>query len=109
MEVVRQVLSVLLVFALLGTALRALRQRGHHPLRGGFPRRGPARTLTLETVERLTLTPQHSLHLVRVGGSEVLVATHPQGCALLIERASHGTNHGTSGGTSGGTNHGASS
>ena len=93
MEVVRQALSVLLVFALLGVALWALR-RGQNPFRGVFPRNQRARGRTLETVERLTLTPQHSLHLVRVGGCEVVVATHPQGCALLIERPDHGSDHG---------------
>jgi flagellar biogenesis protein FliO len=34
-------------------------------------------------VERLSLTPQHSLHMVRVNGREFVVATHPQGCTLV--------------------------
>jgi flagellar biogenesis protein FliO len=42
---------------------------------------------SLEALERLALTPQHSLHLVRIGGREVVVATYPQGCVLLTERA----------------------
>jgi flagellar biogenesis protein FliO len=45
---------------------------------------------SLEPVEKLMLTPQHALHLVRVAGRDVLVATHPQGCtfiqAMPIER-----------------------
>ncbi len=34
-------------------------------------------------VERLALTPQHTLHIVRINGSEVLLATHPQGCSVI--------------------------
>ncbi len=82
MEVVRQISAVLAVFALLGLALWALR-------RGGSVRFGALRTQargrSLESIERLALTPQHSLHLVKIHGREVVVATHPQGCALLTE------------------------
>jgi flagellar biogenesis protein FliO len=95
METARQGLSVLLVFALLGSTLWAVRRRGFLPFRSGFPRRGPVRTRTLEALDRLALTPQHSLHLVRVGECEVLVSTHPQGCALVIERITHGIKQGT--------------
>jgi len=76
-----------------------LRHPGRHPFMGGFPRRGPAGARILETVERLALTPQHSLHLVRVGGREVVVATHPQGSTLLIECPAHGMNQGMNQGT----------
>ena len=39
----------------------------------------------LASLDRLRLTPQHTLHLIRVGGQhDVLVATHPQGCSLLV-------------------------
>ena len=81
----RQAVSVLLVFLLLGLALWKLRQPGsslHLPWRkqGGSPR-------ALESVERLALTPQHALHVVRVHGREVVVATHPQGCTVLSESA----------------------
>jgi flagellar biogenesis protein FliO len=84
MEAVRQILSVLLVFALLGGALWALRQQSGVMFRG-WPRRTAGRTKALEPVERVSLTPQHSLHLVRVGGREFLVATHPRGCTFLTE------------------------
>ena len=37
----------------------------------------------LQSIERLPLTPQHSLHLVRVEDRTVLVAVSPSGCSLL--------------------------
>lgn len=44
---------------------------------------GSRRSRSLEPVERLMLTPQHALHLIRVAGRDVIVATHPQGCTLI--------------------------
>lgn len=68
-------LSVLLVFALLGTAVWKLRLG---------PRRGTSRTArALEPVEKLMLTPQHALHLIHIAGRDVILATHPQGCTLI--------------------------
>ena len=81
METAREVLPVLVVFALLGAALWTLR-------RGGLVKFRAMRVVglrRLEPIERRALTPHHALHLVRIGGREVVVATHPQGCALLIE------------------------
>jgi flagellar biogenesis protein FliO len=74
----------MLVFALLGAALWTLRRGGRLRIPGGMRPAGRGRTL--ESVERLALTPQHSLHLVKIGGRELVVATYPQGCALLTER-----------------------
>ena len=37
----------------------------------------------MEVVERLSMGPNHALHLVRVGGRTVVVATSPGGCQLL--------------------------
>ena len=92
MDVIRDVFSVLAVFGLLGAALWALRRgavtgwggavRGWP---GAFARQAQGKSKSLETVERMALTPQHSLHLVRIHGRELVVATHPQGCALLLE------------------------
>jgi flagellar biogenesis protein FliO len=74
----------MLVFALLGAAMWVLRRGGRLGFGGGMRISGRGRAL--ESVERLTLTPQHSLHLVKIGGREVVVATYPQGCALLTDR-----------------------
>jgi len=38
---------------------------------------------SLQRIERLALTPQHTLHVLRLHDQELLVATHPQGCTLL--------------------------
>jgi hypothetical protein len=95
MDVLRQVFSVLLVFSLLGAALWALRRSGRISFQG-FTLRSLARKRALGNsrsiveVERLALTPQHTLHLVRINGREILVATHPQGCSVVttaVERA----------------------
>jgi len=77
---IRQVLAVLAVFALLGTAVWKL--RGGSPLARTRPD-GPR----LASVGRIALTPQHAVHLVRMDGREFFLATHPQGCSLLSETA----------------------
>jgi len=76
----RDLLSVVAVLALLGAALWVLRRGVGARLPGAF-----SKSRSIETVQRIALTPQHSLHLVRIHGRELLVATHPQGCALLLE------------------------
>ena len=81
----RQALSVLLVFSLLGLALWKLRRPGSS-LRPPWRKAG-AGPRSLEPVERLVLTPQHALHLIRVQGREVVVATHPHGCTLIADAA----------------------
>ena len=84
MDVVRQTLSVLLVFALLGLALWKLRKPGSFTGGASLWKRARGGTPLLESVERLALTPQHALHLVRMNGREMVIATHPQGCEILI-------------------------
>lgn len=81
MDILRQILAIALVFGLLAGALWALRRRGVVP-RGGLrrARKGPAR---LDVMERLPLTPQHALHLVRVRDQALLIAVHSGGCTLL--------------------------
>ena len=80
MESLQQPLSVLLVLGLLGGTLWWLRTRGM----AQFGRRGQGgRTKRLRSLERLSLTPQHSLHIVEVEGKTVLIATSPGGCSIL--------------------------
>jgi flagellar biosynthetic protein FliO len=74
-----QMSAVAGVLTLLALTLWFLRKRG---LAHGGPLRGkPARRL--ECLERLPLSPQHTLHLVRMGDTSLLVASSPHGCSLL--------------------------
>jgi flagellar biogenesis protein FliO len=83
MDVLRQVFSILLVFSLLGGALWALRRGGNIRFRGLAGKRVRGNTKSMVAVERLSLTPQHTLHVIRIYGQEVVVATHPQGCSVV--------------------------
>ncbi len=77
-----EVLSVLLVFALLGVAMWKLRHGGFAKFAPGYAVSKKSRPL--EQHDKLMLTPQHALHFVRIAGRNVVVATYPQGCTLLL-------------------------
>jgi flagellar biosynthetic protein FliO len=89
MDVIGQMAAVAAVLGLLGGALWWLRRRGIATLAIGRKRS----RRKLELVERLPLSPQHSLHLVRLGETMLLVAASPGGCRL-IERRSAATGAG---------------
>jgi len=81
MDPVRQILAVLLVLGLLGGALFWLRSKGAARISvKGFGRAGNRQ---MQTIEQLRLTPQHSLHMVKIGDQVLLVALSPGGCSLL--------------------------
>jgi|SRR5665213_1267551 len=80
MEALRQISAIVLVFGLLGLGVWALRRRS------GPLRFGPSKSLA--SVERLSLTPQHAVHLIHIAGRELLIATHPNGLTLLAENKS---------------------
>ena len=77
---VQQILAVFLVLGLLGGVLWLLRSRGM-----AYPRRAARRKAErhLESIARQPLTPQHSVHLVRVSDHAVLLALSPSGCTLV--------------------------
>lgn len=80
-SLIQQMLTVLMVMALLAGLLLGLRRRGMARFRLALPgRKAPRR---LETLERLPLTPQHSLHVVRMSGRELLIGVSPAGCSVL--------------------------
>ena len=81
METIQQVLGVVAVLALLGGSLWWLRSKGLAQFNVRGPGGGKARSM--KVVERLALTPQHSLFLVRVGGRTMLIAASPGGCSIL--------------------------
>jgi len=79
MEIASQALAVLSVLGLLVGTLWFLRGRGlarFAPV--SLRRRG-----RLASIERLPLSPQHSLHLVRFGEKAILLAVSPSGCTLV--------------------------
>ena len=80
MELTEQIAMILAVFALLGGLLWMLKKRGIATLPLGSR---SANSRRLEVMERITLTPQHALHLVRVSGKLVLIGTAPSNCTLL--------------------------
>jgi len=78
MDLGGQMTAAAAVLVLLGALLWWLRRRGWAAATAG---RAVGRRL--QTMERLALGPQHSLHLVRLGEEALLVACSPSGCALL--------------------------
>jgi flagellar biogenesis protein FliO len=80
-EEIQQAVIVMGVLAAFGIALYVLRNRGMvafgvKGLRSPEGRR-------LQALERLPLTAQHSLHLVKVSGRVILIAVSPGGCSVL--------------------------
>lgn len=73
MDWVFQMIAVLALLAAMGGAVWALNRR-RTPV-------SPDAGLRLEA--RVPLTPNHSLHVVRFCGAQVLVATYPGGCSIL--------------------------
>jgi flagellar biogenesis protein FliO len=80
MDVVQQFAAILFVFVLLGAAIVVLRRKNvilmGRPRSAGQPRR-------LCVVDRVRLTPQHSVHIVQAGEREFIIAAHSNGCTLL--------------------------
>jgi len=74
-----QMMAAGLVLVLLGGSLWWLRRRGMAAF--SLPRRGGGRRM--ECIERLPLGPGHTLHLVRVGDRELLLASSPSGCSVV--------------------------
>ena len=79
MEGFQQVAAVAAVLALLGATLWWLRRRGFATLAMGRKPGGRR----MESLERLALGPQQTLHLVRVGRTALLLASSATGCALV--------------------------
>jgi flagellar biosynthetic protein FliO len=79
MEVLQPAAAVGAVLLLLAAAMWGMK-------RMGWAARLPARKAggrRLECLERMALSPQHTLHLVRMGDAALLVSSGPGGCTLL--------------------------
>lgn len=81
MEAIQQTLVVVFVLGLLGATLYWLRSKGL--ARFNVKGIGRSSSRRMQTLERLALTPQHSLHLVNVSGRILLIAVSPGGCSVL--------------------------
>ena len=80
MDFLPQFTAVATVLILLGLTLWWLRHRGFAAM---MPVRKRSAAKRLECIERLPLSPQHTLHLVRLGDTALLVASSPSGCSLV--------------------------
>ena len=83
-EIYRQFAGVLIVLAILGAALWLARNRGFAQWK---PSRKPGRERTVIVLERVPLTPQHTLHLLAVGERRLLLSSSPNSCQLILEIA----------------------
>lgn len=87
MDMLPQIGAVLAVFALLGLTLMWLRKRGAVQFSPRIPFRlpggGTSKSRLLEQVDRLQLSPTHSLNAVRMGDRVILIGTSPSGFYLV--------------------------
>ncbi|MBV8810427.1 MAG: flagellar biosynthetic protein FliO [Acidobacteriaceae bacterium] len=90
-----QVVAVAMVLILLGATLWLLQRRGIANWNGQLLRRAGA-TKDMSVLERMPLTPNHSLHLVRVLDRALLIGVSPASCTQLadfpIEDVAYGPN-----------------
>ncbi|MBL8228781.1 MAG: FliO/MopB family protein [Bryobacterales bacterium] len=80
MDVVQQILAAVTVIGVLLGVVWLGQRRGLVRLMG---RPSSARGQRLELIDRLALSPQHSLHLVKVDNRVFLVGLAPGSCCLL--------------------------
>ena len=78
MDFLQGVTLALLVIAALGGVLAVAQRRGWARFHGG----GGSGARRMEIIERLALTPQHSVHLIKVDGRLLLVSNGPGGSAM---------------------------
>ena len=81
MEGFQQLLAVFVVLGILCGGLWLLKRKGW--AQTALRRSGEDGRPRLEIVDRLPLTPQHSLHLVRWADRTLLIGLSPTGCNLL--------------------------
>lgn len=90
MEILQQLLAVGLVLGALGALVWALKRKGW--AKSNWAQSNWAKTrisgsrelqTQLEVLGRLSLTPQHSVHLIRLADRVLLVGLSPGGCNVL--------------------------
>jgi flagellar biosynthetic protein FliO len=78
----QQVLAVCLVLGLLGATLWLLKRKGVARF-NGLSVKAMKSSKAMAVVERMPLTAQHSLHLVRVLDRTILIGVSPSGCTPI--------------------------
>ncbi len=78
-SLLQQTVAVFVVLALLVVTLWFLRNKGFARLSIALPGRAPA-CRQMHVLERVPLTAQHSLHLVRIQDRVILIGVSPSGC-----------------------------
>ena len=85
MDLLQSISTAGAVLLLLAAVLWLLRKKGLAQI--ALPGTVRLADRRLQVLERVALTPQHALCLVRVEARTVLIATGPQSCALLQTEA----------------------
>ncbi|MEI9977195.1 MAG: flagellar biosynthetic protein FliO [Ignavibacteriota bacterium] len=80
MEGFQQILGVMVVFGLLAATLWWARRRGLAQVPALAQRR---KVRILQIVDRVSLAPAHSLHLIRMADRAILLTVSPSGCQVL--------------------------
>jgi hypothetical protein len=80
MEYLQQTLAVVAVFGLLGGSLWWLRRRGIANIAVVSSKKN---NRLLSQIERHSISPTHSLHLVRMADRAILIASWPGGCQAI--------------------------
>jgi len=80
LELLEQILIVSAVLAVFGGGLWLLRKRGLVRLNIVS---GSSKRRNIEVLDRLPLTANHSIHVVRLADRVLVVAVSPAGCNLL--------------------------
>jgi flagellar biogenesis protein FliO len=85
MEMFQQLLMIAVVLGTLVGGVWWLKRKGYATTGGisRFRRPNGAGYPRLEVLDRLALTPQHSLHLVRLADRTMLIGLSPNGCNLI--------------------------
>jgi flagellar biosynthetic protein FliO len=88
MDVIRQSLAITFVFLLLWAALWFLRKK-----RGSLFAPGRTNKGLLEIRAKLALSAQHTVHVVRIGDRDLVLAVYPSGITLLSDLPASSASH----------------
>ena len=84
MDLISQVLTVFTVFGILGLALFWLRRMGMAKFAFASMKPAVKGNREMQVLERVPVTPQHSLLLVRVNESKMLICFSPAGASVTM-------------------------